>query len=142
MWQPVFDKYRVDMVLTGHDHTYGRSNVATGASTQQGGTVYVVSVSGPKMYSLERAPWMQRSGEDTQLYQIIRVDGKQLRYEARTARGALYDAFTLTKVAGKPNRISNPRVMEPEHLRTEAERAAIVKEAAERKAEQEKKAAK
>ena len=141
MWQPVFDKYRVDMVLTGHDHTYGRSNVATGTSTQKGGTVYVVSVSGPKMYSLEREPWMQRAAEDTQLYQIIRVDGNQLRYEARTARGALYDAFTLTKVSGKPNMISNPREAAPELLRTEAERAAIVKEAAGRKAEEEKKKA-
>ncbi|MFN0100630.1 MAG: fibronectin type III domain-containing protein [Bryobacteraceae bacterium] len=143
MWQPVFDKYRVDMVLTGHDHTYGRSNVATGASGVQGGTVYVVSVSGPKMYSLEHEPWMQRAAEDTQLYQIIRVDGERLEYEARTARGVLYDAFTLTKMNGKPNKISNRRVAEPEHLRTQAERAAIAKEAAERKAAEEaKKAAK
>ena len=141
MWQPVFDKYRVDMVLTGHDHTYGRSNVATGTSARIGGTVYVVSVSGPKMYSLEPEPWMQRKAEDTQLYQIIRVDGKQLVYEARTARGVLYDAFTLTKVSGKPNRISNPRVAAPEHLRTAAERAAIAKEAEERKAAEEKKKA-
>lgn len=141
LWQPVFDKYRVDMVLTGHDHTYGRSNVASGTSGSQGGTVYVVSVSGPKMYSLEREPWMQRAAEDTQLYQIIRVDGKQLRYEARTARGVLYDAFTLDKVKGKPNRMSNPRLAVPEHLRTEAERAAILKEAADRKAEEEKKKA-
>jgi len=141
MWQPVFDKYRVDMVLTGHDHTYGRSNVATGTSAASGGTVYVVSVSGPKMYSLEPEPWMHRKAEDTQLYQIIRVDGKQLRYEARTARGVLYDAFTLTKVNGKPNRISNTRMAAPENLRTEAERAAIVKAAAERKAEEEKKKA-
>jgi 3',5'-cyclic AMP phosphodiesterase CpdA len=141
MWQPVFDKYRVDMVLTGHDHTYGRSNVATGTSTQKGGTVYVVSVSGPKMYSLEREDWMERAAEDTQLYQIIRIDGKQLRYEAKTARGVLYDAFTLTKANGKPNKISNPRVSAPEHLRTAAEREAIVKEAADRKAEQEKKKA-
>ncbi|MCC6539022.1 MAG: metallophosphoesterase family protein, partial [Bryobacterales bacterium] len=76
MWQPIFDKHRVDMVLTGHDHTYGRSNVASGTSGMKGGTVYVVSVSGPKMYNLERAPWMQRAAEDRQLYQIIRVDGK------------------------------------------------------------------
>ena len=141
MWQPIFDKYRVDMVLTGHDHTYGRSNVTTGTSAVQGGTVYVVSVSGPKMYSLEKEPWMQRAAEDTQLYQIIRIDGKQLRYEARTARGVIYDAFTLNKVNGKPNKISNSKVAATEHLRTEAERAAIIKEAADRKAAEEKKKA-
>lgn len=144
MWQPVIDKYRVDMVLTGHDHTYGRSNVTSGTSGVAGGTVYVVSVSGPKMYDLERQPWMQRAAEDTQLYQIIRVDGGQLRYEARTARGSLYDSFTLEKVSGKPNRILNGKPATGENVRSEAERAQLAKEAAERKAaaEEKKKAAK
>jgi hypothetical protein len=142
MWQPIFDKYRVDMVLTGHDHTYGRSNVASGTSGQIGGTVYVVSVSGPKMYNLERAPWMQRAAEDTQLFQIIRIDGDQLRYESRTPRGLLYDAFTLTKVPGAPNKIENLPAEIPEHLRSEEEKAAIAKAAADRKkAEEEKKKA-
>lgn len=139
MWQPIFDKYRVDMVLTGHDHTYGRSNVASGTSGVQGGTVYVVSVSGPKMYSLERQPWMQRAAEDTQLYQIIRVDGQQLRYESRTARGVLYDAFTLDKVKGEPNKITNQHPETPEHLRTDADRAAIAQQSADRKAAEAKK---
>ncbi len=139
MWQPIFDKHRVDMVLTGHDHTYGRSNVASGTSGMSGGTVYVVSVSGPKMYNLERAPWMQRAAEDTQLFQVIRIDGKNLRYEARTARGTLYDAFTLTKSKGKPNKITNLRLTTPEHFRSEEEKAALVREAAERKAAEEKK---
>lgn len=141
MWQPIFDKYRVDLVLTGHDHTYGRSNVTSGTSGMAGGTVYVVSVSGPKMYELERVPWMQRAAEDTQLFQVIRIDSKQLRYEARTARGVLYDAFTLTKSKGKPNKLVNHRVDLPEHLRTAEERAALAKAAAERKAEEEKKKA-
>ncbi len=68
-WKPLFDKYKVDLVLQGHDHTYGRTglevptspeaakvvratgdNVPTGvqAIEPQTGTVYVVSVSGPK----------------------------------------------------------------------------------------------
>ena len=141
LWQPIIDKHRVDMVLTGHDHTYGRSNVTSGTSGLAGGTVYVVSVSGPKMYSLEPEPWMQRAAEDTQLYQVIRIDGKQLRYESRTARGALYDAFTLTKANGRPNRITNLRIATPENLRTPEERAAILKEAADKKAAEEKKKA-
>jgi hypothetical protein len=109
MWQPIFDKYRVDLVLTGHDHTYARSNLQTGVSTREGsaGTVYVVSVSGPKMYNLEREDWMQRAGENTQLCQIIRISGDTLLYEARTARGVLYDAFDLHKQDGKANQLVN-----------------------------------
>lgn len=117
MWQPLIDKYKVDMVLTGHDHTYGRSNLQTGLSTVKGGTVYVVSVSGPKMYELVKAPWMERSAEDTQLYQIINIDGDKLNYQARTARGILYDSFELQKRSGKPNRLMNRIPHTPENRR-------------------------
>jgi hypothetical protein len=95
------------MVLTGHDHTYGRTNVITGVSgqTQKGGTVYVVSVSGPKMYKHDHAPVHARIGQDVQLYQVIRIQGDRLTYESRTAKGDLYDAFDLLKVKGRPNRM-------------------------------------
>ena len=47
--------YGVDLVLQGHDHSYGRGNVIAGSTTQGGnGTMYVVSVSGPKMYGAGR----------------------------------------------------------------------------------------
>lgn len=118
-WQPVFDKHQVDIVLTGHDHTYARSNLRTGVSAQDGksGTVYVVSVSGPKMYQLDREAWMQRAAENTQLCQIIRIGGDTLQYEARTARGILYDAFELHKQKGKPNRLVNKVPQTPERRR-------------------------
>jgi hypothetical protein len=104
LWRPVFDKYGVDLVLQGHDHTYARSgvmredNLLTGAQVRSArGTVYVVSVSGPKMYTLGTLPWATRTAADLQLYQLIRIDGKVLKYEARTARGDLYDGFELRK---------------------------------------------
>ncbi|MEZ5396365.1 MAG: metallophosphoesterase family protein [Bryobacterales bacterium] len=117
--QPIYDKHRVDLVLTGHDHTYARSNLTVGANVQSGdaGTVYVVSVSGPKMYELERKDWMQRAAEDTQLFQKIRIDGDRLRYESYTARGALYDAFELQKQAGAPNRMIQAVPDSQENLR-------------------------
>jgi 3',5'-cyclic AMP phosphodiesterase CpdA len=124
-WKPIIDKHRVDLVLQGHDHTYGRTgldvteNVATGAQTRspEGGTVFVVSVSGPKMYDLERRPIFRRAAEDTQLYQIISIDGDTLRYEARTAVGAVYDAFTLQKRPGQTNELTEEQPATPERLR-------------------------
>ncbi|GIX00872.1 MAG: phosphoesterase [Pirellulaceae bacterium] len=159
LWKPIFDKYRVDLVLQGHDHTYARTgfdvpgirekdqdtsaeagvtadsaadknkeplrletvaNVATGVQTidAQAGTVYVVSVSGPKMYNNQRLPYMRRIAEDTQLYQIIHVDGDTLRFEARTAIGQLYDAFELHKQDGTINRLVEIDVDTPPQLRT------------------------
>ena len=35
------------------------------------------------------------------------IDGDVLQYEARTARGLLYDAFELRKHSGKPNELVN-----------------------------------
>lgn len=125
LWKPIFDRYQVDLVLQGHDHTYGRTgletplvdssgqpleeNAASGLNKRdsQTGTVYVVSVSGPKMYSMQRHPFMVRQAEYTQLYQIIHIDGEQLRFESRTAVGDLYDAFTLIRQENGINKLVN-----------------------------------
>jgi hypothetical protein len=72
------------------------------------------------MYNLVREPWMQRAAEDTQLFQVIRVDGGKLTYESRTARGELYDAFELVKRKGKTNLLVNRMPKVPENLRTVA----------------------
>jgi len=117
-WKPIIDKHRVDLVLTGHDHTYGRSNliapeenVPEGVNwrSEKGGTVYVVSVSGPKMYEVDEKARerMKVSGEQKQLYQVIHVDGKTIRYIARTADGKELDAFTLKKGADGVNTLED-----------------------------------
>lgn len=105
-WKPIFDKYKVDMVLQGHDHTYGRGqNINSGLNkwNEDSGTVYVVSVSGPKTYSLSNHPWMQRSAENTQLYQVIDVEKDKIIYKAYTVDDKIYDAFELIKVDGENN---------------------------------------
>ena len=69
------------------------------------GTVYAVSVSGPKMYRIDNYAWASRVAEDTQLFQIIAVSPEELQFEARTAANQLYDRFTLRKRAGQPNEL-------------------------------------
>ena len=152
LWKPVLDKHKVDLVLQGHDHTYGRTGFdvpdanatrddfaatkeAAGTKTkielvghvnsptgkqyvdQEHGTVYVVSVSGPKMYNNNRLSFMKRVAEDTQLYQIIHIDGGKLRFEARTAIGELYDAFELHKQEGTINKLVEFEPEVPANLR-------------------------
>jgi len=102
-WKPLFDKYDVDLVLTGHDHSYGRGeNLAEGtARRDDAGTVYVVSVSGPKMYEVGKGrTWATRTGAHVQLYQVVNVSSQSLRFEARTVTGQLFDAFEITKSRG------------------------------------------
>lgn len=94
--QPVLERRGVDLLLQGHDHTYGRrSGDAPGQVLPQ----YIVSVTGPKQYRLsaEAKRTMDPTAEDTQLFQVLRIDGNSLRYEARTATGRLYDAFEIAR---------------------------------------------
>ena len=81
----------------------------------QTGTVYVVSVSGGKMYDIGD-DWAAKGGqrdriaENTQLFQVITVEGDRLKYESYTAVGELYDAFDLVKGENGLNQFIELRV--------------------------------
>ena len=110
LWKPIFDKYGVDIALQGHDHTYTRGrvqpyeqNLLSGQNVKDAtGTVYVVSVSGGKMYKVKPG-WEQyealrdKVGNNKQLFQVISVDGDKLSYKSYTAVGELFDAFDIIK---------------------------------------------
>jgi PKD repeat protein len=109
-WKPILDKHQVDLVLQGHDHTYARGHtpvrMTDGGSAKEVTTMYVNSVSGPKMYEFMKAGWdvyrpdgviLDRRAEDTTFFQVIRIDGPRLVYKAYMANGELYDAFELGK---------------------------------------------
>ncbi|WP_343329661.1 metallophosphoesterase family protein [Polaribacter staleyi] len=108
--KPLIDKYGVDLVLQGHDHTYARGfpkNEGKGLTVvEDAGTVYAVSVSGPKMYESKDQEWMVRRGEYTQLFQIITVSKDTIKYGAYTPIGTLYDAFEIIKKDGKKTLIN------------------------------------
>jgi hypothetical protein len=116
LWQPIFDRHRVDLVLNGHDHVYGRTRLV-------GGTVYAASSAGTKFYELAPKDEFARVGEDTQLFQVIRISGDRLRFEARMTDGSLYDAFELMKQKGGANRLTNHIPSTPERRRPAAEAA-------------------
>lgn len=123
-WQPLFDRFHADLVLQGHDHSYGRSglletNLPAGLKVHnsESGTVYVVSVSGPKAYRVDEQPWMIEHGTGRQLYQVITIDGDRLHYESRTATGELYDIFELRKQANGRNRLLEKAGLDAEPTR-------------------------
>jgi len=119
-WKPLFDKYGVDLALQGHDHTYARGseslyekNLLTGTNIKDAtGTVYVVSVSGPKQYDIKPS-WNQyeatrhKAGADKQLFQVISIDGNKLSYRSYTAIGDLFDSFDLIKNENGINILKN-----------------------------------
>lgn len=100
LWQPVFDRRGVDLVLNGHDHVYARTRMVRGDGGKDGGAVYVVSVSGAKMYDGKANPAIEKSIHKTQFFHVVRVEENVLSFEARTARGGLADSFRIEKRGG------------------------------------------
>ncbi|MEO3819083.1 metallophosphoesterase family protein [Plantactinospora sp. B24E8] len=119
-WGPLFEKYGVDLVLQGHDHTYGRGSVSSSrrSLSVHDSTVYAVSVSGGKMYDVDGSVWtgngadIMSQAEDKQLYQLIDVTGDTIRYEARYANGQLHDGVTIRKNAAGERTVNEFRTPE------------------------------
>ncbi len=106
--QPLLDKYAVDLVLAGHDHTYGRGR------PHAAGPVYMVSNVGPKQYPLGDLSWTTRKGSGIQLYQQVEVSPTRLTVRAYTMDGVLYDAFRLDKPGKAPAKLVDLKPATPE----------------------------
>ena len=110
-WKPLFDKYNVDLVLNGHDHTYARGHVPkifkNEVESNEIKTVYITSVSGPKFYRLDRKQLKEGYIKDgyksdkishlVQFFQVITIDEDKLTYVAYTATGKEYDRVVIVK---------------------------------------------
>ncbi|MCF7808714.1 MAG: metallophosphoesterase family protein [Candidatus Marinimicrobia bacterium] len=100
---PVIDKRKVDLVLQGHDHTFGRTFPLVKdrkASRWEKGTVYINSVAGSKQYGPgpNRADLFAVTGSDTQYYHIVEVSSKKLRLLSYSVDGTMVDEVTINAV--------------------------------------------
>jgi len=106
--QPIFDRHGVDLVLAGHDHTYGRGR------PHPTGPVYMVSNIGPKQYPLGDLGWTTRKGSGIQLYQQVEISPTRLTVRSFTIDGALYDAFQLDRAGKGPAILKDLKPATPE----------------------------
>ncbi|NLR91665.1 purple acid phosphatase family protein [Flammeovirga agarivorans] len=104
-WQPILQKYNVDLVLNSHTQTYTRGHTPTNQDKELG-TVYVTSVSGSEQNKLDTKKvksfqangyQLDQSGEQSQLFQVISIAGNTLKYVAYTVFGDEYDRMEITK---------------------------------------------
>lgn len=102
-WGALFDKYHVDMALQGHDHGYLRTPPMYNGkkvSSPAEGTIYIVSVSGTKLYDVADLPHGERTLSKTSTYQHIDIqtEGENtLTYRAYTLDGAVVDEVIIKK---------------------------------------------
>jgi 3',5'-cyclic AMP phosphodiesterase CpdA len=105
-WVPAFDRYHVDLVFQGHEHAYMRTYPLRGGkpvTTHAQGTIYLISVSGTKMYKQVKRSYTHVAFANTATYSTIDLipatgrPGGRLIYKAYDARGTVRDEFAIDK---------------------------------------------
>ncbi len=99
-WVPLFEKYGVDLVFSGHDHDYERSVPILGnqpAPPGQGVQYVVAGAFFAPAYAAGTQWWTATSvSGDLGNFAILTITGKKLAVQAFTGDGAkLIDQFTL-----------------------------------------------
>jgi 3',5'-cyclic AMP phosphodiesterase CpdA len=88
---PLFERYHVDLVLSGHSHNYQRSNV--------NGITYIVTAGGgAELNPLPAAGPELEAGFSGNHFVRFQIDGTALTAQAITIDGAIVDEFTLSSI--------------------------------------------
>ena len=98
-WGPLFDRYHVDMVLSGHFHYYLRTKPIKNGEVMAGpaeGTLYLMSVGTTgKNKDLDPAPFAEIQFGAEHLYQHVEINGSNLRYTSYNLEGEAVDHFVI-----------------------------------------------
>jgi predicted MPP superfamily phosphohydrolase len=91
--EPLFVKYNVSVVLTGHDHFYER------VKPQKDITYFVVGSGGQlRAGNIDRSTGLTASGFDTDLvFLVAEIDGNQMYFNAISRQGTVVDSGVLTR---------------------------------------------
>ncbi|MEN6356461.1 MAG: metallophosphoesterase family protein [Armatimonadota bacterium] len=101
---PVYDRYHVDVVFNGHDHSVGRTfpikNEAYMSKPSQGTIYYSAGRSGTKYYNqVCKRDWSKffYNPTDQPDYLVVEVAGAKLTITALKTDGAIIDEFFIDK---------------------------------------------
>jgi hypothetical protein len=91
--EPLFIKYNVSVVFTGHDHFYERTK------PQQGIVYFVVGSSGQlRRGNIDRRSGIIASGNDTdRAFLVAEIDGDDMYFNAISRTGAVIDSGKITR---------------------------------------------
>ncbi len=100
-WCTLFDKYHVDMVMSGHTHYYMRSKPVFNEKVvdqPSQGTIYVISVGIPGDHkNLPPEDYAEVHDSKGWLYQHIEISKHKLIYKSLDIEGNIKDEFVIEK---------------------------------------------
>jgi predicted MPP superfamily phosphohydrolase len=91
--EPLFLKYNVSVVFTGHDHFYERTK-------PQKGIVYFVCGSGGQLRkgNIDKSSGITAAGNDTdQVFMVAEINGDELSFNAISRGGQIIDSGVITR---------------------------------------------
>lgn len=98
---PLFDKHRIDLVISGHDHVYARTYPLVNGAVASSGTVYTAAGrSGTKFYTTTAANPLNAvfyNPGDEPNYLAVTVTANTIAVRAVKQSGGLIDAWQITK---------------------------------------------
>lgn len=99
MARPVMDELGIDLVVSGHDHAYARTNpLKNGVESPDGTTYLEIGTTGPKHYSAANdGSFAVMNDGDFAMYLTADVTGGQMSITAKQANGTVIDQFTIAK---------------------------------------------
>jgi hypothetical protein len=88
--EPLFMKYGVDVVFSGHDHVYERLK-------PQKGITYFVGGSGGRLRpgDMRRSEMTAVSFDQDQAFILVEIERDEMRFQARTRTGQTIDSGTV-----------------------------------------------
>ena len=115
-FQPLFDKYHVDVVFNGHDHAVARTYPIAGdkfvSSPAKGTIYYLTGRSGNKYYpDLSAKVWdaFFYDPQDQLNYIVAELNGDKLTLRAMKQDGTPIDTYTIDKASG----VDTPQTIVP-----------------------------
>jgi 3',5'-cyclic AMP phosphodiesterase CpdA len=89
--EPLFQKYGVEVVLSGHEHVYER------IAPQKGINYFVLGSSGELRYhDLRKSPFMVKGFDTDCTFGLMEIDGKELSYQIVSRAGETVDSGTIS----------------------------------------------
>jgi hypothetical protein len=102
-WGPLFDKYQVQLICSGHDHSYQRTKRIKniGRTVSDTGSVQVISGGGGPQFSKVSDPDWNLAFHAVYHYTRVEVRGDTIHFAAVDTGGTVFDQWKLPLV-GQP----------------------------------------